>query len=193
MTMLSDSGVRERLQSGEIEIQNFDERLLKRNSYVLRLGDRFRFIASGTEVVDICDPASLEAAAGAEIVATSIVVGPGEMVLGISSERIGIAPDLVGYLTGVSNVARAGVSVHPSSSFVNAGYGYKHPGSVVFEISTIGNNTIRLHAGMPLCHLAFFVLDGPTSYELKSDRTGQYGPDPSTYATQFGHFVSKVR
>ncbi|GAA2280283.1 dCTP deaminase [Actinomadura sp. NPDC048955] len=190
--ILSDTDIRKSIADGSLTITPFDERLVKRNSYLLRLHSQFRRI-SGDAIVDTADPVSLRAGAGAAFRSESVVVTPDALVLACSRERIGLPADTVGILSGISNVARLGVMVHCTSQLVNAEFGDESPSRLVLEVSTVGGRSVRLYAGTPLCHLVLCKLVSPTAPRESSRRTGQEGPDPSELLSQFGHFYAPTR
>lgn len=186
--MLSHKEILRAIDNGEISIDPLSRQLVKRNSYVLRLGGSFRRIRSN-EVLDIKDDNCMRRNSGEEFDAETVVIDSSSVVLASSFERISLAPDLVGVLSGITNVARLGAVVHATSAFVNAGYGWGAPGRVVFELATLGQLKVRLYRGLPICHLAIVRLAEANSYPEASARTGQDRPGPSELFSQFGHYI----
>jgi dCTP deaminase len=186
--MLGHDEIRELLDQERIGIDPFEPELLKRNSYVLRLGGSFRRVSAEAEL-DIADSESVRAHAGDAFDAESVQVNSTSLILASSLERVWLSPDIVGVLSGISNVARLGVLVHATSAFINAGFGLEGPGTTVFEMATIGGRVVRLYRGLPVCHLAFFRLERPVAGFARSRRTGQSGPGPSDLFDQFGKFI----
>ena len=186
---MSDIDIAAAIRAGEIRIEPFDERLLRRNSYLLRLAGHFRRIRTD-RVIDTAVPEDYRHARGTLEDGPAVVIDPESLVLGCSVERIGVSTGIVGLLSGVSNVARLGVTVHCTSQLVNAGFSYTDPGCLVFELATLGRMHVRLHAGTPLCHLIFARLESPTTDLAPSRRHAQHGPDASTLLAQFGAFYA---
>lgn len=186
--MLSHTEILGCLEKGEISIDPLTPELVKRNSYVLRLGNQYRRIASD-EILDIRDPEVMARNSGQIFESAHVEVNSSSLVLASSLERIALAPDLVGVLSGITNVARLGTLVHATSEFVNAGYGWGQPGRVVFELATVGNLRVRLYRGLPICHLAFFRLNAAEPFGRPSARTGQDVPGESDLFRQFGHLI----
>lgn len=186
--VLSHGEILRALENRQISIDPFTPDLVKRNSYVLRLGGDFRRIQS-EEVLDIADDDCMRRNLGEEFAAESVVVDGSSVVLASSFERISLAPDLVGVLSGITNVARLGIVVHATSALVNAGYGWGAPGRVVFELATLGQLKVRLYRGLPVCHLAIIRLAEWTSYPAASARTGQDRPGHSELFAQFGKYI----
>jgi dCTP deaminase len=186
--MLSHAQILHAINNGEISFDPFTPELVKRNSYVLRLGGQFRRVSTD-RVLDIRDRESMEHSKGEEFESADVEVNSTSLVLASSFEKVSLAPDLVGVLSGITNVARLGTLVHATSAYVNAGYGWGSPGRVVFELATVGSLRVKLYRGVPICHLAFFRLDEATSYEKPSARTGQDFPGASDLFGQFGHLI----
>ncbi|MEU5822075.1 dCTP deaminase [Streptomyces sp. NPDC047803] len=187
--ILSGAEIRQAVRSGEMGITPFDDRLVKRNSYLLRLSGPFRRL-EGDEVVDTADPESFRRAEGTVEDGESVVLTPDTLVLAGTHERVGLAPSLVGLLSGISNVARLGVQVHATSQLVNAGFAYGDPSPLVLELCTVGGRRVRLYRGTPVCHLVLARLSVPATGSVPSARTGQRGTDPSRLLEQFGHFYA---
>lgn len=186
--MLTHSEILKALDGGDIVLDPLEVELVKRNSCLLRLGDRFREVAS-EEVIDVGDQSSIDRASGDAFQARNVVVGPDRLLLASSYEKLSVAPDLVGVLSGISNVARLGVIVHATSAFVNAGFGFGAPSRVTFELATVGGTRVRLRTGLPICHLAFVRTSEAETYGVPSARTGQDFPGGSDLNTQFGRFI----
>ena len=190
MTLLSNREIEAAVRKGDIVIDPFIPELVKRNSYLLRLGERFRRI-DARGIVDTADPASMSQHEGVEFEDDSVVVTHRSLIIASSLETIAVAPDLVGILSGISNVARLGVVVHAASEFVNAGYGREAASRVVFELATVGGREVRLWRGTPVCHLAFVRMKQPADYPETSARTGQDGPGASRLFSQFGRYIER--
>lgn len=186
--VLSHGEILRCIDAGEIALEPFTPELVKRNSYVLRLGGQFRRIASN-ELLDIRDEEVMSRNSGEAFEAPDVEVNSTSLVLASSFEKVSLAPDIVGVLSGITNMARLGTLVHATSEFVNAGYGWRRPGRVVFELATVGGLRVRLYRGLPICHMAFFRMREQTSYEKPSARTGQDSPGQSDLMRQFGHLI----
>lgn len=94
-----------------------------------------------------------------EVCAKSITLAPGEMALGITLERICLAPDIMGTLEGRSRYARMGLAVHVTSALVQAG----SDNHQVLEIVNLAPFPVKIHAGMRISQVVFERLESPTS------------------------------
>ena len=145
------------IREGIIEIDPFDESAVGPASVDLTLGNKFRvFSPEEIEVYgEDIDPSRM-----GELIEIDdweyIELHPGDMVLGITKERIKLPENILGILSGRSRFARLGLMVHVSSNLV-------HPGSnnhQVLEIVNMGPHLIRLHPGVRICQIAFAEVRG---------------------------------
>lgn len=105
------------------------------------------------------------------------VVHPGEFVLGITHEVVGIDNTLCARIDGKSSIGRIGIVVHSTAGHVNPGW----KGKLTLEISNIGRIPVLLYPGMRICQLVFEKLTSiaENSYEKKGKYAGQLGPQES--------------
>lgn len=127
----------------------------------LRLGTTFRrflpkeFISKPLElasvslsedVSEIMDPNVIELEPG-----LSIVIQPGELLLGITAESVKIPTSLVGWLDGRSSLARVGLQVHATAHRIDPGW----DGKIVLEFINAGPAPLQLTVGMKIGALSF--------------------------------------
>lgn len=89
----------------------------------------------------------------------SIVLSPGQMCLGITTERIRLAPDIMGTLEGRSRFARMGLAVHITSALVQPG----SDNHQVLEIVNFAPFPVKISAGMRISQVVFHYLKSGTS------------------------------
>lgn len=85
---------------------------------------------------------------------------PGELVLGITQERVQLAPILCARIEGRSRFARLGLMVHISSSVIHPGSN-NHP---VLEIVNLGPHTLQLMPGLRICQITLEEVKGRAQY-----------------------------
>ena len=95
--------------------------------------------------------------------ASKILIEPGEMILGITKEKIKLPQNLCGWLQGRSRFARLGLAVHVTASFVQPGSENKQ----VLEIINLGKNPIEIHAGDKICQLILERTEGKAKFKGK--------------------------
>src|SRR4030042_1679976 len=83
---------------------------------------------------------------------------PGELVLGITREKLTLPEDLCGWLNSRSRFARIGLMSHIAAPFLAPGISNKQ----ILEIFNAGRNKIRLTPGMKICHVVLQECRGTT-------------------------------
>jgi len=161
--ILSGEQIREYIRQGRILIEPFDERLIGPSQVDLRLGSKFR-IFRATNLVDPSDRNSIEE--NTELVDTKgkpFVIQHGQLILGITLEKVAVPNDLVASIEGRSSIARMGVFIHISSGHVNPGSGSRGPIPVTLEILNMNPAPVKLYPGMRICQLLFYTMDRAVS------------------------------
>jgi dCTP deaminase len=156
---LSDVDVKREMKGGGIKIVPFEKSQLGQASVDLSLGDTFWFFKEKYlgSVVDL-GKVNFKGATK-RVKADCVVLGHGEMCLGISREKLTLAPDIMGRLEGRSRYARMGLAVHVTSAVVQPGSSNHQ----VFEIVNHAPFPIVLHSGMRISQVVFSRLETPTS------------------------------
>lgn len=143
----------------------------------LRLGNEFRVFDNSQNIV--IDPkkqtqyTKLVKLNGSK----PFVVHPGEFVLGITKETVGIDNSLCVRIDGKSSIGRLGIVVHSTAGHVNPGW----IGKLTLEISNIGRIPVLLYPDMRICQLVFEKLTSEAGDYLKKKEKymGQKSPSPS--------------
>jgi dCTP deaminase len=162
VSILSGEALRAEIASGRIEIDPYDAALVGPASVDLRLGSTFRVFRSARRVVradlasDYRDYSDKIALPDGE----TMLLMPQQTVLGLTLERIRLAPDLCGWLEGRSRFARIGLLVHISAGFMQPGL-RNHQ---VLELTNFGPNPIELVPGTPICQFIFQRTEGSAAY-----------------------------
>ena len=92
-----------------------------------------------------------------------ITIKPGQLILGITKEKIKLANNLAGNLEGRSRYARLGLLVHISSNFIHPGVNNKQ----ILEIRNDSNSEVTLYAGLKICQLIINEVKGQAIYKGK--------------------------
>jgi len=93
-----------------------------------------------------------------EVVQKSIVLSPGQIVLGITKERIKLPSDIMGSLEGRSRYARMGLAVHITSALVQPG----SDNHQVLEIVNFAPFPVKISEGMRISQVVFEYMKSPT-------------------------------
>jgi dCTP deaminase len=90
-----------------------------------------------------------------------IVIKPGEMVLGITKEKITLADNISGRLEGRSRFARFGLAVHVTAGFMHPGISNHQ----ALEIVNLGHAPLALYPGTRICQFIFEKCVGHAKYK----------------------------
>lgn len=162
MAILAGEALRNEIVSKRIQIDPFDEALLGPASVDLRLGRTFRVFRSARRVVrvdsssDYRDYSEKIALAEGE----TMMLMPQQTILGLTIEKIALAPDICGWLEGRSRFARIGLLVHISAGFMQPGLSNHQ----VLELTNFGPNPLELVPGTPICQFIFQRTEGRAVY-----------------------------
>lgn len=183
--ILSDRDIRAQIDAGRITIESENSKVLDQihaSSMDLRLGHHFKIYKHAS--FPVLDPMNMASFEGVTTLielkpGDPFIVQPGEFVLGVTEETIGLPDDIVARVEGRSSLGRLGIVVHSTAGFVDAGF----QGTITLEISNLNRMPVALYPGMRVCQLAFETMTSPADipYNLKkcSKYQGQKLPEES--------------
>ena len=185
--ILSDKTISQELETGRIIIDPLGPEALQPSSVDLRLDHRFLVFKNHSmghidlkkNLESLTEPVEI----GLE---DSLILHPGEFILGCTLERVSLPDDLVARLEGKSSLGRLGLLIHSTAGFVDAGWN----GQLTLELSNVANLPITLYPGMKIGQISFIQMtsaaDSPYgSKKLGSKYQDQKGPMPSRYWENF--------
>ena len=110
----------------------------------------------------------------------SLILHPGEFVLGSTYEKVTLADDVAARLEGKSSLGRLGLLTHSTAGFIDPGFS----GHVTLELSNTATLPIVLYPGMKVGQLCFFQLSSAAEKPYGSGASGsryqgQRGPTAS--------------
>ncbi|MCX6748233.1 MAG: dCTP deaminase [Candidatus Pacearchaeota archaeon] len=88
------------------------------------------------------------------------ILKPGELVLGITKEKITLSENICGWLNSRSRFARIGLMSHITAPFIAPGVSNKQ----VLEIFNASKNKIKLIPGVKICQLVLQECKGKARY-----------------------------
>ena len=194
--ILSDGDIKRAVRNGRLIIEPYTERMVQPVSVDLTLGSKLRvFQKTGHPIIDVKqEQPDLTERVEMDSYAP-FYLHPSDFVLGITRERIGLPPELMGRLDGKSSLGRLGLLVHSTAGFIDPGFN----GRIVLEFSNVSPLPITLYAGMPIAQISFYQLSRPASkpyghQTLGSKYQDQEGPTASRYYLNFdGRRTSPAR
>jgi len=162
MSVLIGKEITKALKAGSIRIEPLDRSQIGPGSIDLTLGNDFRVFKKQKKIYHVKNHSDFQDITRAVRVKAGgyIVIKPGEMVLGITKEKITLADNISGRLEGRSRFARFGLAVHVTAGFM-------HPGIAnhqVLEIVNLGYAPLALYPGTRICQFIFEKCTGRAKY-----------------------------
>lgn len=160
--ILTHDVILDEIKQGAIKIEPFDETKVGPGSVDLRLGNLFRRFIHLNEVYQVTDQANFEDITELVEIAEgdSLLIKPGETVLGITLEKVTLPPTMSGWIEGRSRFARIGLGVHITSGFAQPGVSNQ----TVLEITNLGPTPLALIPGTHICQFIFERAEGSAQY-----------------------------
>lgn len=159
MSILSGKEIARLIKSGRIVIEPFSPDQIGEGSVDLHLGYSFRLFHKKKY--------TLHAKAATDYLQHSrmiklrkgqtLTIRPGELVHGITLEKITIPPSLCGWLEGRSSFARIGLMIHVTAGFLQPG----SSGRQVLEISNLSPHPIVIYPGTRVCQIVLEEVKNP--------------------------------
>lgn len=162
MAVIIGEELRKAIKSGSIKIEPFDESQVGPGSVDLTLGNDFRIFKTNLKAYEIKNDSNFEDVSRVISVADddTIAINPGEMILGITREKITLPKNIAARLEGRSRFARFGLAVHVTAGFMQPGISNKE----VLEIVNFGHTPLMLSPGTKICQLVFEECKGEAQY-----------------------------
>jgi dCTP deaminase len=163
LAVLSKSSILELVRSKRLRIEPFNEDQVGAGSIDLHLGSEFRVFRKVHDIFFVGDEADYEKITETVRVRKGghILVMPGELVHGITREKITLPDHVAAFIEGRSSLARVGLLTHLSSGFI-------HPGTsnrTVLEIANISPVPLAIKPGTKICQLILVELKGRDTYK----------------------------
>lgn len=151
--ILAKPEILRKIETGEIKIEPFNESLVGAGSVDMRLGNEFRVFKKDITRIRATDDVDHREYTEKKVIDERdyFVIEPGEVVFGITKEKIELADNICGWIEGRSRFGRIGLVVHMTA-------GYIQPGShnrQVLEIGNFGPVPIEISPGVPVCQVIF--------------------------------------
>ncbi len=163
MSVLIGKEIHKALKQKMISIEPLDKSQIGPGSIDLTLGNDFRIFKIQSKIYHVKNDSHFQEITRDVHIKDGdyITIRPGEMILGITRERITLADNISGRLEGRSRFARFGLAVHVTAGFM-------HPGIAnhqVLEIVNLGHAPLALYPGTRICQFIFEKCDGHARYQ----------------------------
>jgi dCTP deaminase len=147
--------------AGRIGIDPFVQDAIGPASADLRIGPEIRIFSPMPQVIPIVTASDYrDMTYKLELDEAGYIIKPGELVLGMTLERITLPEDIAGWLSSRSRFARLGLMVHISAPFMQPGISNNQ----VLEILNTGPNYLKLVPGEWICQFVFERCEGKATY-----------------------------
>lgn len=163
MSILIGAEIEKALKNGSIRIEPLDPAQIGPGSVDLTLGNEFRVFRERSEVFHVTNDSRFEDLTQSVHVddGSFVVIQPGEMILGITREKITLADNISGRLEGRSRFARFGLAVHVTAGFMHPGISNHQ----VLEIVNLGHAPLALYPKTRVCQFVFERCEGHATYQ----------------------------
>ncbi len=152
----------EEIAKGNITIDPFNQDQVGPGSVDLRLGNNFRIFKPKLEVFSVTDTPDFRQLTEEVTIKDghNLVIKPHQTVLGVTAERVTLAPHICGWLEGRSRFSRIGIAVHITAGFIQPGIDNHQ----VLEITNLSPTKMALYPGTKICQLIFERCEGKAQY-----------------------------
>lgn len=186
MPILQIETIHRFIQDGQLRIFPFEHKYKRPSSVLLRLSNQILCFNQPNKIID---PFS-ENIVQEKKEFTDFLLPPRTLILGSTIEQLSLPSSIAGILCNMSHLARLGLDIHGGSFLVSPGFGQEKASSLTLEIYNRNQNHIKLHAGMPICHILFIETDQYNFLENTQSvpislYTGQQEPLSSKYYKEF--------
>jgi len=172
VAVLAREKILELIKKKEIIIKPFNKSQVGPASVDLHLGNKFRVFRRVNKPFEIREESNHKEIT--ELVElkenSSFLILPGELVHGITLERIKLPNYICGRVEGRSRFARMGLLIHLSSGFIQPG----SDNHIVLEIVNLSPIPLSISPKTKICQVIFETMEGSARYSGKF----QYQKEP---------------
>jgi dCTP deaminase len=157
--ILTKEGIERLINKKELQIEPFDEEVIRENGLDLRIGEEYAIYAFENQVIDICElTSSSHLFSKVQAKDGRIAIPPNKFVLLTTLEYVKFPRNVVGLCNLRSTLARYGLTIPPT--IVDAGF----EGNLTIEVVNSSNNYIVLRPGVRFLHVILVKTEGEAKY-----------------------------
>jgi len=164
--ILSHEAILKEIKAKRVKISPFDKKAVGPASIDLTLGNKIRIFDNIDKAVVVKDKSDYRKITKIFTVKKKFRMKPGQLILGITKEKITLPNDICGWLNSRSRFARLGLMVHITAPFIQPGISNRQ----VLEIYNAGPNNLDIFPGEKLCQLILERCEGKAEYKGKFKR-----------------------
>lgn len=159
--LLARDAILKELEKGTIQVDpQLNPSQIREASIDLRLGNTFRVFKELGTAIPITEDSDYKSFTN-EVTQDTFLLPPQATILGVTMEKITLPSDICAWIEGRSRFARLGLLIHISAGLIQPGISNHQ----VLEITNLGPNVLKLHAGEKVCQLVFQRLEGNATYQ----------------------------
>ena len=159
--ILTKDEILKEIKRKKVAIQPLDTDSIGPASIDLKLGNRLRVFKKNKAVVSIDEAIDYKKITKVVDISKGYILKPGELVLGITKERITLADNICGWLQSRSRFARFGLMSHITAPFICPGVSNYQ----VLEIFNASNRKLKLRPSLKICQLILQQCRGSAKYQ----------------------------
>ncbi len=147
----------------KLKFTPFDKKAVGPASVDLTLDNKIRVFKDNIPGIDISKKLNYSKHTKIVNISKGFSLKPGQLVLGITKEKVNMPSNICGWLQSRSRFARIGLMSHITAPFITPGVNNKQ----VLEIYNAANHDIILKAGVKICQLILQECKGNATYRGK--------------------------
>lgn len=149
------------IEEKKLKLEPLDKESITPASVDLSLGDKIRVFNSPKAIIDLKEEIDYEKISDEVSIKDGFKLKPGELVLGITKEKVTLPENVAGWLQSRSRFARVGLMSHITAPFIFPGV----ENHQVLEIFNSGHHPIILRPGIKICQLILEECKGKAKYK----------------------------
>lgn len=159
--ILTSNEILKEIAKKRVQIEPFDKKIVGPASVDLTLDNKIRVFKHRKEIINIGENSDYKEITEIIRLKKGYILKPGELVLGITKEKITLPDDICGWLQSRSRFARFGLMSHITAPFVCPGISNHQ----VLEIFNASQRKIRIKEGLQICQLILERCEGRAKYK----------------------------
>ncbi len=158
--ILTKNEILKEIKRKNIKIEPFDEKSVGPASVDFTLDNLIRVYPKYGQLVEISENTDYKQITKRFKIKDFYVLRPGELILGITKEKITLPGNICAWINARSRFARLGLTIHITAPFIQPGVSNKQ----ILEIYNAGPNELKLIPGEKLCQIIFERCEGEAKY-----------------------------
>ncbi len=159
--ILTKNEIQKLIRQKKLKFTPFDKKSVGPSSVDLTLANKIRVFKDNIPAIDISKKLDYSKYTTVVNINKGFVLKPGQLVLGITKEKVMMPSNVCGWLQSRSRFARIGLMSHITAPFITVGVNNHQ----VLEIYNASNHEIILKAGVKICQLILEECKGEAVYK----------------------------